>query len=80
MQTAQAFDWLLAHWDDIVTVAGALWLIVSIYVALTPSKEDDAWLARVAQRLSFLGPRNAPGLSLPGVRPKPPEAPEEPPE
>lgn len=75
----QLFPWLAAHWHEVVEVAGALWLIVSVYVALTPSKADDAWLAQIAQRISFLGPRNAPGFSLPGVKPKPPEEPEEPP-
>lgn len=69
-------EWLAEHWDECVEVAGLVWVLVSIYVALTPSKADDAWLRRVAQRLSFLGSRNDrvwPTLSPPGARTPPPE-------
>lgn len=64
-----ALDWLTDHWQTIVQVGGALYVLISVVVAATPSKEDDAWWARVAQRLSFLKPTNVPGtLSLPGHR------------
>jgi hypothetical protein len=70
--------------DQLLLIAGLLYGVVSAVVAMTPTKADDAWLARWAQRLSFLRPPNAaPGLfgrlpllgrlSLPGTRPQPRE-------
>jgi hypothetical protein len=63
-------------WVDIViVVAPALWSLVSGIVYATPTKRDDRFMARLAQRLSFLRPPNTPRgwlgpLSMPGTRPK----------
>lgn len=72
-------NWVSQNWDTIAGVGTAVLTIVSLIVAATDTKEDDAWLKRVLQTLSFLKPNNIPGLlSLPGVRPKPPGGAESP--
>lgn len=59
-------------WTDILTIAGLLYGALNVIVAATPTKKDDAWLARWAQRLAFLAPKNVSGVfSLPGLRPRP---------
>jgi len=61
---------------DLLTLLGALWAVLSAVVALTPTKADDAALARFLNRLSWLKPPDVPGrLSLPGrlERPRPPQ-------
>lgn len=69
-------QFLIDHYDEILALLGTLYALVSGVVALTPSKEDDAFLMRFAQRLSFLAPRNVPQrFSLPGFMPGKPEDP-----
>ncbi len=62
------------NWDQILSIGAALWALVSLIVALTPTQDDDKWLASVAVRFSFLKPRDQPGvLSLPGILPRAPD-------
>ena len=66
--------WCQAHRVEIIEAAAALWVLASIYVSLTPGKADDEALTRaraVIERLSFLQPKDAPGLlSAPGRKAK----------
>jgi len=60
-----ALNWVLGNWDVVLEVVGYLYLAVSVVVGLTPTKKDDAFLAR----LSFLAPANAKGtFKVPGGR------------
>ena len=60
-------SWILTHYDEVLAAVGYGYLAVSIIVGLTPTKSDDAFLAR----LSFLAPANAKGtFKLPGGRPE----------
>ena len=62
--------WIADHRAELLEAAGAVYLLASIYVALTPSPDDDRVLRGVVERLSFLQPRDRPGvLSLPGAKP-----------
>lgn len=67
--------WIDTHRMELLEMAAAAWVLASIYVRLTPGKEDDEALSRfrveVLERLSFLQPRDGVGvLSLPGARAK----------
>lgn len=58
-------SWILTHYDEVLAAVGYLYLAASVVVGLTPTKRDDAFLAR----LSFLAPANAKGtFKLPGAR------------
>lgn len=60
-----AVSWVLDNWGVVLEVVGYLYLAVSVVVGLTPTKKDDAFLAR----LSFLAPPNAKGtFKVPGGR------------
>jgi hypothetical protein len=64
---------------EVMAAVGALWTLVSMVVAMTPTQRDDEALSRVRaffDRISFLLPKNVPSgplwrLSMPGLR-KPP--------
>jgi hypothetical protein len=43
----EIFDWIVAHWTEIVAVAGAVVIIARVIVKITPTPKDDAWLAKV---------------------------------
>ena len=65
--------------ETIVTIIAAVWSLLSIIVAATRTPIDDACLSvarAVFERVSFLQPRNSPGVvSVPGApatRPLPP--------
>lgn len=67
-------------WEAWLAIGGAAWTLLSLIVKATPTTADDAWLARIVQRVSFLRPPNVPDgllpgplarLSLPGTRPRP---------
>ena len=59
--------WLVDHWPELLAAAYAL---ASVIVAATPTPTDDAVLARVVARLSFLLPRDVRGiLKVPGKEP-----------
>lgn len=67
----QIIDWLSTHWTDLLEVVGAIYAVAVLIVAMTPSPDDDAWLRRLAERLSFLSPPGSEGkLSLPGAKPR----------
>jgi hypothetical protein len=58
-------SWILTHYDEVLAAVGYLYRAASVIVGLTPTKRDDAFLAR----LSFLAPANARGtFKLPGAR------------
>lgn len=72
------FTFLNHHWTDLLEVVGALYAVAVLIVAMTPSPDDDAWLRRLAERLSFLSPPGSKSkLSLPGASPKRPPPPVE---
>jgi hypothetical protein len=58
--------------EKIIAAVLAAWALASAIVALTPTKSDDEALSRLRaffERLSFLQPKNSPGVaSLPGAR------------
>lgn len=58
--------------EKIIAAVLAAWTLASAIVALTPTKADDEALSRLRallERLSFLQPKNSPGVvSLPGAR------------
>ena len=66
--------WITTHYAQIAEGLAALYVLASIYVSLTPGKADDEALTRaraVIERLSFLQPKDAPGLlSAPGRKAK----------
>lgn len=70
--------WIQAHRAELLEAAVALWVVASIYVRLTPSKEDDEALSRFRVQflevISFLQPADADPdagvFSLPGKRAK----------
>ena len=67
----EAMDWVAERWDTIAAGLAALYALVSVIVALTPTPDDDAWLRRVAERLSALSPPGSRGpIKLPGRAPK----------
>ncbi len=71
--THEVIDWLAT----LSAIASLAVTGISIYVASTPSTDDDAWWAAVLQRFSVLRALNIPNgvlgrLSFPGTRPKPP--------
>ena len=66
---ADLLTWLSTHRVELLEAAGAVYVLASIYVALTPSPDDDRALRGIVERLSFLQPRTSPGvLSLPGAK------------
>lgn len=66
--------WITTHYAQIAEGLAALYVLASIYVSLTPGNADDEALTRaraVIERLSFLQPKDAPGLlSAPGRKAK----------
>ena len=66
--------WITTHYAQIAEGLAALYVLASIYESLTPGKADDEALTRaraVIERLSFLQPKDAPGLlSAPGRKAK----------
>lgn len=65
--------------ETIAAIVASIWTLVSLVVAFTRTPIDDALLTAVRavfERLSFLQPKNSPGVvSLPGAaatRPHPP--------
>jgi hypothetical protein len=67
----QYVQFAIDHHNEILAILGAAYALLSAFVAVTPSTADDAALMRVAQRISFLTPRNIPGrFSLPGKMPR----------
>lgn len=42
------------HWPLVVGLASSVYLLLSAYVRSTETKEDDIWLRRWVDKLSFL--------------------------
>lgn len=67
--------WIASNWTEIGAAAGALYVLLSIVVRLTPTKRDDEALSAAHEffiRASVLAPKdmNAGLISLPGALPK----------
>lgn len=54
-------EWVEQHWEQLAAAAAALYALVSIIVALTPTPRDDEWLKRLMDWLSILKPKDADG-------------------
>lgn len=70
----EIIEWITAHKAEIAEAFGALWLLVSIVVRITPTPKDDEALSKVRaflERVSFLAPQSTGRvLSLPGSNPR----------
>lgn len=40
-------DFIIEHFDDLLSVIGALVVIASFIVELTPTPKDDEWLGKI---------------------------------
>ncbi len=60
-----------SHGAQLLVAAGIGYLLLSVFVAMTPTKADDEALSRLRaalEKVSFLQPRDGKGvLSLPGA-------------
>lgn len=43
--------WILEHWEDLLAVYGAVVLICSTVIKLTPTTKDDDWWAKIVKFL-----------------------------
>lgn len=43
--------WILEHWEDLLAVYGAVVLICSTVIKLTPTTKDDDWWAKIVKIL-----------------------------
>lgn len=43
--------WILEHWTDLLAVYGAVVLVCSTIVKLTPTTKDDDWWAKIVKIL-----------------------------
>ena len=70
----EVWKWVTTHRVEIMEAVGALYLVASIVVRLTPSPKDDAALGKVRgflERLSFLAPIDTGKvLTMPGANPR----------
>lgn len=46
-------DWITAHWQDLLAIYGAVVLVCSTIVKLTPSTKDDAVWAKIVKILDL---------------------------
>lgn len=46
-------DWILEHWVDLLAIYGAVVMICSAIVKLTPSTKDDAVWAKILKILDY---------------------------
>lgn len=46
------FNWIIAHWDDILMVFTSCVTVASIIVKLTPTKRDDEALSVIMRLLN----------------------------
>lgn len=43
--------WILEHWEDLLAIYGAVVLICSTVIKLTPTTKDDDWWAKIVKIL-----------------------------
>ena len=43
--------WILEHWTDLLAIYGAVVLVCSTIVKLTPTTKDDDWWAKIVKIL-----------------------------
>ena len=60
-------DWIIAHWEQIVAIAGAVVMLARLIVKVTPTQKDDAVLAKVVTVLAHIA------LAMPEKLTKPTE-------
>lgn len=46
-------NWILEHWEDLLALYGAVVLICSTIVKLTPTTKDDDWWAKILKILDL---------------------------
>jgi hypothetical protein len=55
---ANIIPWITAHWADLLAVYGALVLLATAIVKVTPSTKDDEILAKVVKFFDFFSTVN----------------------
>lgn len=66
---SEIIAWIVAHWAELSGILFLLLSLASAITALTDTPEDDKWVRRILDFLSFLRPRDAAGtLKPPGTR------------
>jgi hypothetical protein len=45
--------WLIAHYQDLLAIVGAIVTVASLIVKLTPSQNDDAVVAKIVGLLNY---------------------------
>jgi len=73
--------WIIENQAELWALAVAVWALISVVVRLTPTREDDAVLARVwsvLEHISFWQHKDGRGVwSMPGRPTKPQTEPEQ---
>ena len=46
-------DWIIEHWDDILTIYGGIVAICTTVVKFTPSTKDDEIVGKIINFLDF---------------------------
>ena len=54
-------EWLHNNWKDILAIIGGIVTVASLIVKLTPTRKDDAFLAKVSKVLAALSLFNPDG-------------------
>lgn len=66
-------NWITAHWPAVVSVAGALYTLLSIINGLVQNPEAKSFIGTVIDGLSFISRAQAPGsIKAPLTLSKPP--------
>lgn len=55
-------NWLLEHYDELITLIGVLLTAATIITKLTPTPKDDEILLQIVNWFSILKPKDAKGL------------------
>lgn len=64
-------SWVAEHWEELMAALSGLWVVVSVVVSLTPTKEDDKWLRKATEWVSFMTSKNRPGVLKTPLSPMP---------